>query len=72
MNNPTWDKIQGSWKQFKGSIQERWGELTDDELDQINGQREQLAGKIQERYGIAKEEAHRQIDEWMSNLEYDY
>ncbi|MFZ5509417.1 MAG: CsbD family protein, partial [Pseudomonadota bacterium] len=41
------DRIEGNWKQLKGKIKERWGELTDDELDQIEGRREQLAGKIQ-------------------------
>lgn len=71
MATATWDKIEGKWKQFKGSVQERWGELTDDEVDQIKGRREVLAGKIQERYGIAKEEANRQIDEWAHDLKFD-
>lgn len=38
------------WKQVKGVIKERWGKLTDDDLDVIAGQRDQLAGRIQERY----------------------
>lgn len=59
-----WDRIEGNWKQFKGSVTEKWGELTDDDLDVIEGNREKLAGRIQERYGIAKDEAERQIDEW--------
>lgn len=71
MANPTWDRVVGKWKQFKGEAQVRWGKLTDDELDQINGEREKLAGRIQERYGIAKEEANRQIDEWADRLKYD-
>lgn len=71
MASSTWDKIQGNWKQFKGSVQERWGELTNDEVDQIEGEREQLAGRIQEKYGIAKEEANRQIDEWANDLKFD-
>ncbi len=71
MSSSTWDKIQGNWKQFSGSVQERWGELTDDEVDQIKGERKQLAGKIQEKYGCAKEEANRQIDEWSENLKFD-
>lgn len=45
------DQLQGKWKQFKGSVQERWGELTGDEIDEINGDATQLEGKIQERYG---------------------
>lgn len=60
-----WDQIKGEWKQFKGSVQSQWGKLTDDEIDRIEGDRMQLEGKIQERYGVAKEEAHRQVDEWL-------
>ncbi|MCB1365133.1 MAG: CsbD family protein [Rhodobacteraceae bacterium] len=57
-----WDRIEGNWKQFKGSIKAEWGDLTDDELDEAAGNREKLAGKIQERYGIAKDEAERRLD----------
>ena len=59
------DQLQGKWKQMKGTVKERWGKLTDDDIDVINGRNEQLVGKIQEKYGIAKEEAQRQVDEWM-------
>lgn len=60
-----WDVIQGKWKQFTGSAKERWGKLTDDELDQIDGKRDQLVGKVQEKYGIARDEAEKQVDDWM-------
>jgi uncharacterized protein YjbJ (UPF0337 family) len=59
------DQLQGKWKQAKGSIKQRWGKLTDDDIDVINGQQEQLVGKVQERYGLAKEEAQKQVDEFM-------
>lgn len=59
-----WDIVEGKWKQFKGSVQEKWGELTNDELDQINGNKDQLAGKLQEKYGWTKDEADKQIDEY--------
>jgi len=62
-----WDRIKGNWKQFKGAIQEKWGKLTDNELDEIDGRREQFLGKLQERYGLVKEEAEKQIEE-MVNL----
>ena len=58
------DQLQGKWKQVKGTVKEKWGKLTDDDLDMINGQREQLVGRIQERYGITKEEAAKQVKEW--------
>jgi uncharacterized protein YjbJ (UPF0337 family) len=58
------DQLQGKWKQMKGSVKERWGKLTDDDLDVIDGKHDQLIGKIQERYGIAKDAAMKQVDEW--------
>jgi uncharacterized protein YjbJ (UPF0337 family) len=60
-----WDRIEGNWKIFKGKVQEQWGKLTDDDLDMVAGEREQLAGRIQERYGIARDEADRQITDWL-------
>jgi len=63
-----WDIVQGKWKQYKGSAKEKWGDLTDDELDQAAGQRDQLVGKIQEKYGVTKDEAEKQVDEWSSKL----
>lgn len=63
-----WDQIEGKWTQMKGSAREKWGELTDDELDQVRGNREQLVGKIQEKYGETREAAERQVDEWSRQL----
>jgi uncharacterized protein YjbJ (UPF0337 family) len=45
-------------------VKEKWGQLTDDELDVIAGKRDKLVGKIQEKHGLNKEEAERQLDEW--------
>jgi uncharacterized protein YjbJ (UPF0337 family) len=59
-----WDQVEGKWKQLKGSAKEKWGKLTDDDLDVIAGRQDQLVGKLQERYGIAKDEAERQSDAW--------
>ena len=59
-----WDMVEGKWRELKGSVQAKWGKLTDDEIDQINGNREKLAGKIQAHYGKTKEEVEREIDEW--------
>lgn len=62
-----WNRIEGNWKQFKGKAKEKWGDLTDDDLDKINGKRDQLEGIIQERYGIAKDQAKKDIDDWYNN-----
>jgi uncharacterized protein YjbJ (UPF0337 family) len=58
------DTLKGNWKQLKGKVKERWGKLTDDDIDIVEGRSEQLAGILQERYGIAREEAERQVREF--------
>lgn len=61
-----WDIVQGNWSQWKGRLKEKWGDLTDDDIQMLDGKKDQIAGKLQERYGIAREEADRQLDEWAS------
>ncbi len=61
-----WDQVEGNWKQFKGELQAQWGDLTNDEIDEIEGNRQKLAGKIQEKYGKSREEAEREVDDWLS------
>ncbi len=59
-----WDIIEGNWKQAKGTIKEKWGKLTDSDLDTLSGKKDQFVGKLQERYGYSKDEAEKQADEW--------
>jgi uncharacterized protein YjbJ (UPF0337 family) len=63
-----WEIIEGQWKQLKGRAKQTWSKLTDDDMANLSGKREELAGKIQERYGIKKDEAERQIDEWIGRV----
>src|SRR5262249_32641443 len=58
-----WDQVQGKWKQMRGSVKEKFGKLTDDDLQMIEGNRDRFVGKLQERYGIAREEAQKRADE---------
>jgi len=61
-----WDDIGAQWLQMKGSVKQKWGELTDDDLDYVNGTRDRLVGRLQQKYGINKEEAERQAEEWLA------
>ena len=63
-----WDRISGQWKEYKGKAKEKWGQLTDDEIDIIAGKRDQLVGKVQERYGIARDQAEKEVDQWGNTL----
>lgn len=63
------DILKGNWKQLKGFVQEKWGKLTNDELDQISGKSEQLIGKLQEKYGYTKEKAEKELNDFLAEQE---
>lgn len=56
------DTMEGDWKKFKGKVREKWGELTDDDLDRMEGKLEQLAGTLQKRYGWERERAEQEAE----------
>ncbi|MHB1294683.1 MAG: CsbD family protein [Anaerolineae bacterium] len=63
------DILKGKWTQFKGQVKQRWGELTDDDLDKIEGRRDELIGRIQERYGYTRERAEREADSFIAEIQ---
>lgn len=63
MNN---DIFAGKWKQLKGSVQAKWGKISDSDLDRIEGNRERLVGIVQERYGKDKEQAKKEVDDFLN------
>ena len=64
------DTIQGKWKQMKGSVKQRWGKLTDDDLTILSGKKDEFVGKLQERYGYTREQAVREADDWATKASY--
>jgi len=62
------DILKGKWNELKGSVQKKWGKLTEDDLAQINGDRTRLAGKIQKTYGIERDEVEKQLKEWEDKM----
>jgi len=63
-----WDRVEGNWKQMKGKAQQKWGKLTNDDLNLVEGKRIELIGRIQERYGVQRDEAEQQIDNWLRSV----
>jgi uncharacterized protein YjbJ (UPF0337 family) len=61
--------LKGKWLQMKGSIREKWGQLTDDDVDQVSGSVERLVGVIQEKYGYAKQQAESEVDAFLARHE---
>ena len=64
-----WDQVEGNWKQMSGVLAKKWGKLTGDDLAVAKGNMNILAGKLQERYGLAKEEAERQLNDFISGFQ---
>jgi uncharacterized protein YjbJ (UPF0337 family) len=62
------DTLKGEWTQLKGKVREKWGKLTDDDLDEVQGRSEQLVGKIQQRYGVARDKAQKEIESWTPDV----
>ena len=65
------DILEGNWKQLKGHSKEWWGQVTDDEWDQIEGRHDRLVGKLQERYGYTREEAEEELNEFLTQTDYE-
>lgn len=65
------DTFKGNWKEIQGKVKQKWGKLTDNDVTQINGRYEELEGKLQKIYGFQKEQAEREIDQFLNDNEWD-
>jgi uncharacterized protein YjbJ (UPF0337 family) len=60
------DQMKGKWKQLKGEIKRKWGQVTDDDLLRAEGDMDVLIGKIQERTGEQRDA----IRQWLNERKY--
>ena len=58
----TSDKIKGNWNIIKGSLKQKYADLTDDDLEYQEGQEDELIGRIQKKIGNTKEDVKAFID----------
>lgn len=72
MSSPTKQKAEGTWKVFKGKLQEAWGSLSGDDLDRFEGRREQLEGHIERQTGETRERIRQRIDEVARQTKYRF
>ncbi|MDN6196202.1 MAG: CsbD family protein [Atopostipes suicloacalis] len=54
--------FKAQWNKLKGEVQNKWGKLTNDDMDVIEGDEKILVGKLQERYDMSEEEAQKEVD----------
>lgn len=60
------DILKGKWNQLKGGIRSKWADLTDDEIGRIEGDSEKFLGVLQERYGWTREQAERELTDYVN------
>jgi len=48
-------QLQGTWNKVRGQVKEKWGNLTDDDLQVHGGNFDQMIGKIQQKTGESRE-----------------
>jgi len=49
-------QIKGNWNVLKGKLKQKYGDLTDEDLEYAEGQEDELLGRLQKRTGKAKED----------------
>jgi uncharacterized protein YjbJ (UPF0337 family) len=59
-------ELQGQWNNVRGQVRERWGQLTDDDLQIQGGNVDQLVGRIQQRTGETRDAVERFLNDAMS------
>ncbi|MFT3709426.1 MAG: CsbD family protein [Archangium sp.] len=64
-----WDLVKGQMKQVGGKLKQKWAKLTDDDLLLLKGKKDEFLGKLQERTGLAKDEAEKQLDALLAQMD---
>ena len=58
-----WNRVEGNWKQVKGKVKEKWGKLTDDDLDVVAASAtssKARSGALRHRQGPGRKD----VDDW--------
>lgn len=55
-------RFKGSWNEVKGKLKQKYGKLTDDDLEYTEGKEDQLIGRLQKKLGKSKDEVREMIN----------
>ena len=64
-----WSQVEGQWKTLKAKARQKWGKLTNDDIEQIRGRRDELIARLQKRYGDERDDLERQVDDWVRTVD---
>jgi uncharacterized protein YjbJ (UPF0337 family) len=56
-------EIKGNWNIAKGTLKQKWANLTDDDLQYVEGKEDELLGRIQKRTGQTREAVEEALKE---------
>jgi uncharacterized protein YjbJ (UPF0337 family) len=62
------ERIEGRLARVKGFAKSKWSKLTADDLKNLSQRKSAFVAKLQDRCGLLKDEAERQVDEWLAKL----
>jgi uncharacterized protein YjbJ (UPF0337 family) len=67
----TKNTMQDMLQQLRATVQQRWGALTDKDLDRVDGKLAQLPVLLQARYGYTEEQAEKEIALFLGNMKLE-
>lgn len=63
------DRFEDDWDHLRDKAKDRWGRLSDDDIEVVEGKRSHLENKLQAAYGFEPDEARREIDAFFRDCE---
>lgn len=62
-------KFLEQWESLKKQLKEEWHLSSDLAIDEISGVKSKLIDHIEKRYGISREEAEKEVEAWLEEIE---
>ncbi|WP_026953213.1 CsbD family protein [Algoriphagus mannitolivorans] len=63
MKTDTKFRIEGSWKEIKGKLKQKYASLTEDDLMYEEGQEDELLGRLQRKLGSSIDKIKEEINQ---------
>lgn len=63
-----WKNVEHTWATLRSKVQERWTDLTAEELDRIGGNYDLLVDTLQEKYGLTRPQAERELEHFQNTV----